>query len=156
MYCHASRIRENGPLGFWPVQYESDYMKPQKKNRTFKQKKDCTIGEAKTKALISYAFGVLDLTYVKGRYLSDMANIESLGKELIGSIDFLSCLNSCGIYKRFMSRIMRKPNFCLCENKAADQLCSNCTAGQRLCFRYTDSAVPLLLKSEISASSHLL
>ena len=39
---------------------------------------------------------------------------------------------------------MRKPEFCLCENKGADQLCSNCTADQRLCFRYTDSAIPLL------------
>ena len=35
-----------------------------------------------------------------------------------------------------MSRIMRKPDFCICENKGADQLCSNCTADhQRLCFR---------------------
>ena len=24
---------------------------------------------------------------------------------------------------------------CICENKGADQLCSNCTADQRLCFR---------------------
>ena len=34
-----------------------------------------------------------------------------------------------------MSRIMRKPDFCICENKGADQLCSNCTADQHLCFR---------------------
>ena len=27
-----------------------------------------------------------------------------------------------------MSRVIRKPDFCLCENKEADQLCSNCTA----------------------------
>ena len=33
-----------------------------------------------------------------------------------------------------MSRIVRKPDFCLCENKGADQL-----ADQRLCFCYTDS-----------------
>ena len=36
------------------------------------------------------------------------------------------------------------------ENKGADQLCSNCTADQRLCSRYTDSTIPLLLKSESS------
>ena len=36
-----------------------------------------------------------------------------------------------------MSCIVRKPDYCLCENKGADQLCSNCTADQRLCFRYT-------------------
>ena len=35
---------------------------------------------------------------------------------------------------------MRKQDFCLCENKDADQLiCSNCTADQRLCFRYAAS-----------------
>ena len=34
---------------------------------------------------------------------------------------------------------MRKPDFCLSENKGADQLSSNCTADQRLCIRYTDS-----------------
>ena len=46
---------------------------------------------------------------------------------------------------------MRKPDFCLCENKGADQLRSNCEADQRLCFRYTDSTISLLLKSEISS-----
>ena len=46
---------------------------------------------------------------------------------------------------------MRKPDFCLCENKDADQLCSNCTADQRLCFRNSASAISLLPKSEISS-----
>ena len=40
-----------------------------------------------------------------------------------------------------MSLVMRKPAFCICENKDADQ---------RLCFRYTDCTIPLLPKSEIS------
>ena len=47
-----------------------------------------------------------------------------------------------------MSLIMRKPASCICENKDADQLRSNCAADQRLCFRYTDSTIPLLAKSE--------
>ena len=38
----------------------------------------------------------------------------------------------------YLSRIVRKPNFCLYENKGADQLCSNCESDQRLCFRYSD------------------
>ena len=46
---------------------------------------------------------------------------------------------------------MSKPDFCICENKDADQLCGNRKADQRLCFRYTDSTVPLLHKSEISS-----
>ena len=41
---------------------------------------------------------------------------------------------------------MRKPDFFLSENKGADQLCSNCTADQRLCFRYSDNTIPFLLK----------
>ena len=45
---------------------------------------------------------------------------------------------------------MKKPAFCICENKDADQLRSNCAADQRICFRYVDSTIPLLPKSEIS------
>ena len=39
---------------------------------------------------------------------------------------------------------MRKPDFCLCENKGTDQLHSNCEADQRLCFHYTDCTITLL------------
>ena len=46
---------------------------------------------------------------------------------------------------------MRKPDFCICENKDADQLRGNREADQRLCFRYLDSMIPLLSKSEISS-----
>ena len=46
---------------------------------------------------------------------------------------------------------MRKPAFCICENKGADQLRGNREADQRLCFRYTDSTIHLLPKSEISS-----
>ena len=52
--------------------------------------------------------------------------------------------------ERVMSRVMRKPTFCICENKDADQLRGNREADQRLCFRFTDSTVPLLFKPEIS------
>ena len=34
---------------------------------------------------------------------------------------------------------MRKPDFCLCENKDADQLRGDREADQRLRFRYTDN-----------------
>ena len=52
-----------------------------------------------------------------------------------------------------MSRVVRKPEFCLCENKDADQLRGNPEADQRLCFRYSDSTIPLLPKSEIPSPS---
>ena len=71
-----------------------------------------------------------------------------------------------------MSLVMRKPVFCICENKDADQLrgnreadqrlcfCENKDADQlrgnreadqRLCFRNTDSTILLLSKSEINS-----
>ena len=43
---------------------------------------------------------------------------------------------------------MRKPAFCLFENKDADQLRGNREADQRLCFRYTDNTTPLLTTYE--------
>ena len=46
---------------------------------------------------------------------------------------------------------MGKPTICIGENKGADQLRSYCEADQRLCFRYTDSTIPLLSKSKISS-----
>ena len=46
---------------------------------------------------------------------------------------------------------MRKPAFCICQNRDADQLCGNREADQGHCFCYTDSTIPLLPKSEISS-----
>ena len=42
---------------------------------------------------------------------------------------------------------MRKPDFCLCENKGADQLRSNCETDQRLYFHYKDITIPPFYKS---------
>ena len=50
-----------------------------------------------------------------------------------------------------MSHVVRKLAVYICENKDADQLRSNREADQRLCFRYTDSTISLLPKSEISS-----
>ena len=50
-----------------------------------------------------------------------------------------------------LSLVMRKPVFCICENKDADQLRGNREADQRLCFRYIDSTILLLPKYEISS-----
>ena len=52
---------------------------------------------------------------------------------------------------------MRKPTFCTCENKDADQLRTNREADQRLCFRYVDSTIPLLfLNPKFQASRNIL
>ena len=50
-----------------------------------------------------------------------------------------------------MNRVMRKPVFCICENKDTNQLTGNRAADQRLCFHYKHSTIPLLPKSEISS-----
>ena len=46
---------------------------------------------------------------------------------------------------------MRKPAFSIAKNKAADQLHGKRAADQHLCFRYIDSTIPLLPKSEFSS-----
>ena len=55
------------------------------------------------------------------------------------------------VSKHYLSRVMRKQTFCICENKDADQLRGNREADQRLCFRYIESTIPLLSKYEISS-----
>ena len=40
-----------------------------------------------------------------------------------------------------MSRDVRKPDFCICENKDADQLRGNREADLRLCFRICKNPV---------------
>ena len=66
----------------------------------------------------------------------------------------VNCATNCAPYLlhfyHYMSLVMRKPAFCICASKDADQLCGNREADQRLCFCYTDSTIPLLLKYEIS------
>ena len=77
---------------------------------------------------------------VKNRVFNQKSQISEIFPRCILDVEY-----------RHLSRIMRKTDFCLCENKGADQLRSNCEADQRLCFRYTDSIISLLLKSEISS-----
>ena len=67
----------------------------------------------------------------------------------VDSYDLISVVSNC----MCVSRIMRKPTLCICDNKEADQLCGNREDGVGLCFRYMDSTIPLLSKSKIS---HLL
>ena len=56
----------------------------------------------------------------------------------------------CLPFHLHMSRVMRKPTFCICENKGADQLLGNRKADQPLCFCYIESTITLLSKSETS------
>ena len=58
---------------------------------------------------------------------------------------------SLDILRSYLSLSMSKPTFCICENKDADQLRGNREADQRLYFRYIDSTIPILSKSESSS-----
>ena len=60
-------------------------------------------------------------------------------------------MSLCGGVSILISLVMRKPFICICENKDADQLRGDCEADQRFCFRYSDSTITLLPKSEISS-----
>ena len=72
---------------------------------------------------------------------------------------FLSpCLEFLNLFKAldYMSLVMRKPDFCICENKDADQLCRNRTADQRLCFATWIVQSLFFLNPKFQASSVFL
>ena len=79
-------------------------------------------------------------------------NLKSLLMPLKMKVD--SSIDGNG--KIHLSLRMRKPTICMCENKDADQLCSNCTADQHLCFHHTDTKIPLLLIFKVSISSSFI
>ena len=54
-----------------------------------------------------------------------------------------------------LSRIMRKPADCICENNGPDQLHGNSTAYQCLCL-HIDSTLNYFINPKFQASSHLL
>ena len=54
-----------------------------------------------------------------------------------------------------MSRVVRKPAFCMCENKDADQLRGNREADQRLCFATRIAQSLFYLNPKFQASSHI-
>ena len=85
-----------------------------------------------------------------------------MAKSLMASTDNFSFCNKYSVFKIIIDSpeeqikcvricMMRKPDFCICENKDADQLRGNREADQGLCFRYIDSTIPLLPKSEMSS-----
>ena len=72
----------------------------------------------------------------------------SLMSESLKGVPFVS-LRVGSVY--YLSRVMSKPTFCICENKGADQLRDNHVTDQHNCFRFIDSAILLLPKSYISS-----
>ena len=67
---------------------------------------------------------------------------------------FLICLFSeKSAYRLWgsLSRVMRKPAFCICENNDADRLCTVTAQMVSAFFRHIDCTLPPLYKSEISS-----
>ena len=109
---------------------------------------------AKTKTLISCAVTVqlicaFVFAYAKSRFSHEAAQMSSsfLTDRPVQIVQNQTRL----LHYLHLSRVVRKPAFCICENKDADQLRGNREADQRLCFRYTDSTIPVLPQSEISS-----
>ena len=59
-------------------------------------------------------------------------------------------------YLHNMRRVVRKPDFCICENKDADQLRGNREADQRLCFCLRIAQSLYYLNPKFQASNYLL
>ena len=54
-----------------------------------------------------------------------------------------------------LSRDVRKPDFCICENKDADQLRGNRKADQSFCFHHLDSKYLCFLNPKFQVSSYI-
>ena len=137
----------------------------------FKKKRDCTIRVAKTKALISFAVTAklicgFVFTYANCWFSHAQAHIyiffpayyEVYGNDPVWKPyrrNFAGQFapetrKTCIVgIKNELSH--KKSAICICKSKDADQLHGNREADQCLCFRYTDSTLLLLLKSEISS-----
>ena len=86
----------------------------------------------------------------------------SVEKQHSSSTDKLNalCVGSFAgelIVHTYLSHVVRKQAFCICENKDTDQLRGyiqlrgNREADQCICFRYTDTTIPLLPLYEMSS-----
>ena len=129
---------------FEPRHEKTNFLHTRKKPR----RTACGIRSADQCLCFHYMYSTISL-FLKSKMLSllstSVAVLPSL-LDLVGNpIDRLShnaahLLESClFILLSYMSLVMTKPFFCICENKDADQLCGNGTADQRLCFCYTDT-----------------
>ena len=86
---------------------------------------------------------------LESSYTSAEIRFEILMLSLLKSV--LSIRNELVREENDLRRVLRITDFCPDENKGADQLRINCKADQCLCFRYMDSAIPVLSTAKISS-----
>ena len=92
--------------------------------------------------------------YITQTYFPDVSrqiHQYSTSAELTDSKHGMFVDGALGTEEIYWSCRMGNPTICIGENKGADQLRGNREADQRLCFRYTDSTIPLVIKSKISS-----
>ena len=71
----------------------------------------------------------------------------------------LSGISEVSFFCLYMRHMIRKSAFYICENKGTDQLCSDCTADQCLCFHYYIKGIVqflFCLNPKVQASSFIL
>ena len=110
-------------------------------NHTFSISKGCNVGDLSTNLFFCEIYFIHCCSYVRpftqcGDNTCPILTVYNIRKSFL---------------KYDWSSVVRKPAFCICENKDADQLCGNREADQRLCFRYIDSTITLLSIYEISS-----
>ena len=117
------------------------HVQSQKKVRSLKlwiERSDCTTGEVETKSLISWS-AALFLHRQKAGFLMAWFSLYYF----TSPVDHRSGQDSQLAESSLISKSHHeKTSFCLWENKD-DQLC--------MCFRYMESTIPFLCKSEISS-----
>ena len=86
------------------------------------------------KNLLIYVFRVLFHILLLVIYMVSLRGVFFLLVLEIGCIVLLG--HFLGLPYNYLSHIMRKPAFCICEKQSQDQMRGNRTADQCLCFHY--------------------
>ena len=81
-------------------------------------------------------------------FLNGRTNVRTKGQAQTNMLPTFSKLGANrpdkNVFPENLRHIMRKPAFCKCKNKDADQLSGSRAAVQGVCFCYKNSKLPLL------------
>ena len=89
-----------------------------------------------------HLLAIVSISCPEVQHLAELTNLQGLVVRLLIFL-FIFLGTQCWVVD-IMSRVMRKPAFCICENKDADQLRGNHEGYQRLSFPYIGSTIHLL------------
>ena len=110
-------------------------------------------------SLLYFVCLIADGDYVDKKYLEEPILKYYTGNYFCKSINarksYVNANEAMSVDQDHMSHVMRKPTFCICENKDADQLRGYRKADLRLCFSYIVQSL-YFLNQKFQAPSHLL